>query len=215
MFFAFVCCCETDWKIRWTMAATKTPYWDVIMHILRYLEIHVEEFYYIETWSHRSESIKLCWLGWIVMDRRSTVEYCVYVGGNFVSWKTKKPYTVSSSSFEVEHRAIAQMACEVWLKQILLELGFDLSSPRDLLQQSNCLACFLKSFFFMHTLKCWSWWSSFSILRDTLKNVIETSYLNFEDQLVDLFTKLLGGQRLKVLVETGIFDISAQLECEW
>ena len=40
-------------------------------------------------------------------DKMSTSSYCVFVGGNLVSWKSKKQSVVSRSSAEFEYRAIA------------------------------------------------------------------------------------------------------------
>ena len=47
------------------------------------------------------------------------------VGGNLVSWKSKKQNVVARSSAEAEYRAMAVATCEfIWIKQLLLELKF-------------------------------------------------------------------------------------------
>uniref|UniRef100_A0A3Q7GET8 Reverse transcriptase Ty1/copia-type domain-containing protein n=1 Tax=Solanum lycopersicum TaxID=4081 RepID=A0A3Q7GET8_SOLLC len=63
-------------------------------------------------------------------DKRSTSEYYVLVGGNLVSWKSKKQNVVARSSTESEYRAMATTTCElVWLKQLLGELTFESHLP--------------------------------------------------------------------------------------
>jgi len=65
------------------------------------------------------------WAG-LIMDRRSTLGYCTFMGGNLVTWQSKKQSVVDKSSAEAEFRAMAQGACEtLWLKILLTELGFD------------------------------------------------------------------------------------------
>jgi len=55
----------------------------------------------------------------------STSGYCVSIGGNLISWKSKKQSVVARSNTETEYRAMASATYElVWLKQLLQELQF-------------------------------------------------------------------------------------------
>ena len=56
-------------------------------------------------------------------NRKSTTGYCTFVGGNLVTWRSKKQ-DVSRSSVVADYIAMAHTACEImWLKNLLLELG--------------------------------------------------------------------------------------------
>src|SRR4051812_16649752 len=56
-------------------------------------------------------------------DSRSISGYCSFVGGNLVTWRSKKQTVVARSSTEAEYRAFALGVCEaLWIRQLLSEL---------------------------------------------------------------------------------------------
>ncbi|CAN6576603.1 unnamed protein product [Malus baccata var. baccata] len=52
------------------------------------------------------------WVG-NAIDKKSTIGYCTFVGGNLVIWKSKKQQVIARSSAEAEYRAMAATACEL------------------------------------------------------------------------------------------------------
>ena len=52
------------------------------------------------------------------------------MGGNLVSWKSKKQSVVSRSSAEAEYRSMANGVAEIlWLRSLLEELGIEYENP--------------------------------------------------------------------------------------
>ncbi|XP_019160028.1 PREDICTED: uncharacterized protein LOC109156630 [Ipomoea nil] len=65
--------------------------------------------------------------------RKFITGYCIYLGSNLISWKTKKQATVSRSSSEAEYRALASTVCEIqWLHYLLANLQVPLDVPTSL-----------------------------------------------------------------------------------
>lgn len=67
------------------------------------------------------------------VDCRSTTGYCTFLGGNLVTWRSKKQSVVARSSAEAEFRAMAHGICELlWLKIILTDLKINWERPMKL-----------------------------------------------------------------------------------
>ena len=64
------------------------------------------------------------WAG-AIDDIRSTSGYFTFVGGNLVTWRSKKQNVVARSSVEAEFRGMTLGICEaLWLRLLLMDLGY-------------------------------------------------------------------------------------------
>ena len=106
------------------MHSPSQHHFDVVYRILRYLKGTLGKGLLCEDRGHLEVEVytDVDWVG-SVMDRRSTSRYCTFVGGNLVTWRSKKQNVVARSNAEAEFRAVAQGICEVlWIKRLLEEL---------------------------------------------------------------------------------------------
>ena len=54
------------------------------------------------------------------MDRRSSSGYGSFVGGNLVTWHSKKHNVVTRNNVEVEFKVVAHGICEImWIRRVV------------------------------------------------------------------------------------------------
>nr|GFB54290.1 ribonuclease H-like domain-containing protein [Tanacetum cinerariifolium] len=82
--------------------------------------------------------------------RRSTSEYCVFLGNNLISWSSKRQPMLSHSSAEAEYRGVANAVDETcWIRNLLYELHTPLSSA-TIVYCDNVSAVYLSSNLVQH-----------------------------------------------------------------
>jgi hypothetical protein len=117
--------------------------------------------------------------------------YAVYVGGQLVSWRSKRQRCVTLSSMEAEYVEATHGAQEVlWWRRILEELGFKQTEP-SILREDNksCIAFALNNT--QHDRS-----KHIDIRLHWLRGIVddkhvELEHVSTEDMVADLFTKHL------------------------
>nr|CAN63843.1 hypothetical protein VITISV_036670 [Vitis vinifera] len=101
-------------------------HWDAMIRILRYIKGTPGQGMLYEDRGH-TQIVGYTDADWAgsPSNKRSTSGYCVFIGGNLISWKSKKQDVVARSSAKAEYRAMTLATCElIWLRQLLQELRF-------------------------------------------------------------------------------------------
>ena len=88
-------------------------HWDAVVRILHYIKGTPGQGVLYENRGH-TQVIGYSDADWAgsPTDRRSTSGYCVFIGGNLISWKSKKQDVVAISNVETKYRAMALTTCE-------------------------------------------------------------------------------------------------------
>jgi Reverse transcriptase (RNA-dependent DNA polymerase) len=103
----------------------RIPHLETVYQILRYLNGCPGIGVFFRKMGHMRVEVytDTDWAG-CLDDRKSTSGYCAFVGGNLVSWRSKKQSVVAMSMVEAEYRAMAHGVGEgLWLRRLLMELG--------------------------------------------------------------------------------------------
>lgn len=170
-----------------------TSHMKAVIHLLRYLVGTQNQGILLATDS-TVELHVYCDSDWATcpMTRRSTTGFCILLGANPISWKTKKQAVVARSSVKAEYRAMALTSCEVtWLQAMFRDLGIT-ELPPAIMHCDNKAAIAIATTPVLHEktkhvdIDC-------HFVRDKLNSgTLVTTHVPTHSQIADLLTKGLS-----------------------
>jgi hypothetical protein len=128
------------------------------------------------------------------VDRKSTSETCQFLGRSLVSLSSKKQTFVALCTAETEYVAAGQCCTQLlWLRQTLRDFGYNLSKV-PLICDNESAICLVDNLVEHSRTKHIDIWHHF--LRDhQQRGDIDVCHISTENQLADIFPKLLDGKR--------------------
>lgn len=182
---------------------------DAVMRVLRYLKktpgkgIQFRKNGHLEIWGYTDAD----WAGDRI-DRKSMSGYFTFVGGNLVTWRSKKQNVVALSSAEAEFRGMSKGLCELlWLRKLMNELK---CGPKEEMQ----LHCDNKSAIeIAHNPVQHDRTKHIEIDRHFIKQNLEEKIISFpfvrsEQQLADMLTKAVSTKLFEEsIAKLGMVDV--------
>ena len=143
-----------------------------------------------------------------LVDRRSTTGYCTMLGGNLVTWRSKKQNIVSKSSTEVEFRAMSNGIDEVlWIRGIPKDLRIPYEEPIQVLCDNQSAIHIAHDPVYRDRMKHVNI-DRFYIKENLDDKILETSQVSSIERCVDVFTKGLPIKTFsKLISKFGVKNI--------
>ncbi|KAL4022729.1 hypothetical protein IC575_016474 [Cucumis melo] len=182
------------------MAAPRTIHFTVVLRILRYIKGTLGHGLQFSSQSSLvlSGYSDADWAG-DPTDRRSTIDYCFYLGDSLISWRSKKQSVVSRSSTESEYRALADTTAELlWLRWLLADMGVPQQGP-TLLYCDNRSAIQIAHNDVFHERTKHIENDCHFIRHHLLSNTLLLQPVSTTEQPADIFTKALPSTRFNQL----------------
>ncbi|WZY94095.1 hypothetical protein YC2023_066424 [Brassica napus] len=191
------------------MQVPKEHHWRMVERILMYLNGSPDQGVWMGC-NGSTEVVGYCDADWAGdrADRRSTTGYCTFIGGNLVTWKSKKQKVVSCSSAEAEYRAMLKLTNElVWIKGILKHLEIDQATPMTM-HCDNQAAIHIASNSVFHERTKHIEVDCHKVRQMIILGVILPCYTRSEDQLADVFTKAARQKTMESIhIRLGLIDL--------
>ncbi|XP_076908792.1 uncharacterized protein LOC143565815 [Bidens hawaiensis] len=166
---------------------------DVVLRIIRYLKGTASHGVLFKPNGHLETQLytDADWAG-DKGNRRSTSGYFTLVGGNLVTWRSKKQKVVALSNAEAEFRGIQRGITEIlWIRKLLTEIGYP---PQDTsrIMCDNKAAIQISENPVQHDRT-----KHIEVDRNFIKEKLETKIISLpfvrsEDQLADILTKVVN-----------------------
>ena len=112
-------------KVAQFMQAPTDEHWSAIKWIIRYLKSTIQHglLFSLSSFFCATYCLHRCRLG-SINDRKSTSDYCVFLGTNLISWSSKKQCTAARSSTEAEYRGVANAVRSFGCSHYFVSLEF-------------------------------------------------------------------------------------------
>ena len=185
---------------------------NAVMRILRYLKTPPRKgilFTKNEYFQSVDAYTNADWAG-AVDDRSSTSRYFTFVGGNLVTWRSKKHNVVSRSSAEDEFRGMTLGVCEsLWLRLLRRDLGYLHRQPIKLYCDKK-VACHITYNQVQHDQTKHVEVDIIFIKEKLVEEIVELPKIRSEDHLANIITNAVSSRVFsKFLGKLAMCDIYA------